>query len=104
VALVTLDEESIRKWARQVGLGELSLAELSRRPEVHALVQRAIADLNSTLPRFATVKRFAILERDFSEQAGELTPSQKVKRKVVEHRFRDLLDSLYPRTESSSGS
>jgi len=103
VALLTLDEEAIRKWARLNGLGELTLAELSRHPEVHALVQRAIADLNATLPRYATVKRFAVLERDLSEQHGELTASQKVKRKVVEERFRAVLDSLYPRGETTAG-
>ena len=99
VALVTLDEEAVRKWARQNGLDGLSLPELSRHREVHALVQRAVADLNATLPRYATVKRFAILERDLSEKEGELTASQKVKRRVVEQRFRAVLDSLYPRGE-----
>jgi len=101
VALVTLDEEVVRKWAKAGGLAGLSLPELSRRPEVHALVQRGIADLNATLPRYATVKRFAVLEREFTEAAGELTASQKVKRRVVEERYREILDSLYPRREAS---
>ncbi len=97
VALVTLEEEAVRRWAAAQGFGGLPLAELSRRPEVHALVQRAIADLNASLPRYATVKKFAILDRELTEDAGEVTASQKVKRRVVEQRYKDVLDSLYPR-------
>ena len=102
VALVTLDEEAIRKWAGERGLGGLSLAELSRRPEVQALVQRSIGELNATLPRYATVKKFAILDRELSEEEGEVTASQKVKRRVVEQRYREVLDSLYPRGEGDA--
>jgi long-chain acyl-CoA synthetase len=51
--------------------------------------------VNSGLPRFAAVKRFAILPAEFTEAAGEVTPSQKLKRKVIEQRYRDVLDGLY---------
>ena len=57
--------------------------------------------LNAGLPRFASVKRFAILPREFSEAEGEVTPSQKLKRKAVEQRYRADLDAMYrdpPRT------
>jgi long-chain acyl-CoA synthetase len=58
-------------------------------------VQRAVDQLNATLPRFATVKRFTILRRELSQEAGEVTPSQKVKRKLVEQRYRAELDAMY---------
>jgi long-chain acyl-CoA synthetase len=94
-ALVTLDRDAIGNWAREHGLGAVSFEELTRRTEVRELVQRAFDKMNATLPRFATVKRFAILEAEFSEAAGEVTPSQKLKRKVIEQRYQDVLDGMY---------
>src|SRR5262249_13411357 len=83
-ALVTLDEESIQKWSLAQGRGPLAYAELAALPEVHALIQAAIDELNAQLASYETIKKFAILPADFSEQAGELTPNLKVKRRVVE--------------------
>jgi long-chain acyl-CoA synthetase len=97
-ALVTLDPEAIARWAAQNGLAGLTLPDLSRAPEVRALVQRDFDGLNATLPRFATVKRFTILPREFSEAEGEVTPSQKLKRKVIEQRFKAELDAMYRET------
>jgi long-chain acyl-CoA synthetase len=97
-ALVTLDAEAIAGWASQNGLGGRAVLELSRAPEVKALVQRDFDKLNATLPRFATVKRFTILPREFSEAEGEVTPSQKLKRKVIEQRFQAELDAMYRET------
>jgi long-chain acyl-CoA synthetase len=94
-ALVTLEADAIQKWAAANRLEAASVAELSGRPEVRALLQGHFDQLNATLPRFATVKRFAILPQDLTEAAGELTASQKVKRKVVEARYRSVLDELY---------
>jgi long-chain acyl-CoA synthetase len=51
--------------------------------------------MNASLPRFATVKRFTILPRDFLESEGEVTPSQKLKRKLIEQRFKAELDAMY---------
>jgi long-chain acyl-CoA synthetase len=103
VALVTLDPEAIGKWAAQHGLGGRPMADLARRPEVYKLVQGAVADLNATLPRYATVKKFAVLEREFTEQAGEVTASQKLRRKVIEQRHRERIDGLYARGDVSPG-
>ena len=94
-ALVTLDAESLGKWAAQSGLGALAYAELTQRPEVRELVQRAVDQLNATLPRYATVKRFTVLPAEFSEKNGEVTPSQKLKRKLIEQRYRGILDAMY---------
>jgi len=94
-ALVTLDPEAIARWASANGLAGRSLAELARAPEVRALVQKDFDALNATLPRFATVKRFTILPRELSEAEGEVTPSQKLKRKEIERRYRAELDAMY---------
>jgi long-chain acyl-CoA synthetase len=60
------------------------------------MVQKAVDDLNATLPRFASVKRFTLLPREFSEAEGEVTPSQKLKRKAIEQRHKAALDAMYP--------
>ncbi len=95
VALVTLDPALLRAWADDRGLRGVAAAALASHGDVVALVQDAVERLNERLPRFATVKRFAILPAELSEAAGELTPSQKVRRKVVEARHRLVLDGLY---------
>jgi long-chain acyl-CoA synthetase len=94
-ALVTLDPQAMAGWAQARGLAGKPAAELAAHPAVRALVKRAVDELNADLPRFATVKRFAVLPAELSEANGEVTPSQKVKRKVVEERYRAVLDSLY---------
>jgi long-chain acyl-CoA synthetase len=94
-ALVTLDPEAIRRWAAERGLAGRSPAELADTPEVKALVQGKVDELNAGLPRFATVKRFTVLPREFLEAEGEVTPSQKLKRKAIERRYRAELDAMY---------
>jgi long-chain acyl-CoA synthetase len=94
-ALLTLDPEGLAKWAAQNGLGGTARAELTQRPEVRALLQQAVNELNATLPRYASVKKFTVLPAEFSEQTGEVTPSQKLKRKVIEQRYKAVLDAMY---------
>jgi long-chain acyl-CoA synthetase len=93
-ALLTLDPEQLRSWASQQGKSG-SAEELARAPELRAAVQRLLDALNAGLPRFATVKRFTILPREFTEAEGLVTPSQKLKRKAIEQRFRSELDGMY---------
>ncbi len=94
-ALVTLDPEALRRWAAERGLAGRTPAELAASEEARALVQDAVDRLNATLPRFATVKRFAILPAELGEADGLVTPSQKLKRKAIEERYRAELDALY---------
>jgi long-chain acyl-CoA synthetase len=94
-ALVTLEPDAARLWAERSGLGALAPQALASHAELRARLQRDFDKLNETLPRFATVKRFTILPRDFSEAEGELTASMKLRRKVVELRYKTILDSMY---------
>jgi long-chain acyl-CoA synthetase len=95
-ALVTLDAEGIARWGATQGIADLTPARATEHLAVRAMVQQAVDALNATLPRFATVKKFRILPREFSEAEGEVTPSQKLKRKVIEQRHRAELDAMYP--------
>ena len=94
-ALVTLQADSVRQWARDNGLGELSVEELSRHPRVRELVEAEIAEGNAQLASFESVKKFRILPRDLSLEGGELTPTLKVKRKVIYTKYGDLIDEMY---------
>lgn len=94
-ALMTLSEESLAKLAQERNLQGLSYAELTARPEVRERIQAAVDALNSRLPSYATVKKFALLNQDWSQQSGELTPKMSVKRKVVAEKYKSLIDGLY---------
>jgi long-chain acyl-CoA synthetase len=92
-ALVTLNEEAARKWAAENGVP--AGARLHEDPKVRARIQRALDDLNARQASYATIKAFAIVPRDFTQESGELTPTLKVKRKVVTQNYKALLDSFY---------
>jgi long-chain acyl-CoA synthetase len=94
-ALVALDPEPIGSWARDHGLGDLSLAQLAAHEQVRALIGRSIDEVNLRLPRWETIKRFAVLPVELTVEQGEVTPSLKPRRQVITARYRDLLESLY---------
>jgi len=94
-ALITLDADGVTQWAHTKGLPTGDLAALSRDAQVVAYVQQCVDELNGRLNRWESIKQFRILERDLSIDDGELTPSLKVKRAVVEKRYADVIDSMY---------
>jgi long-chain acyl-CoA synthetase len=94
VALITLDADEIVPWAKENGLPE-DLAELASQDEVREIVQKELDRANSNYAQVEQVKKFAILERDLSIEDGELTPTLKVKRNVINDRYSELFDSLY---------
>ncbi len=94
-ALVTLDEEAVMKWARDHDLGGKSYREVAGSKEAKALLEPFFAQVNKTLAKYETVKQYAILPVDLTVDAGELTPSLKVKRKVVEKKYAGMLDKMY---------
>jgi long-chain acyl-CoA synthetase len=95
VALVCIDEAAVQSWADDQGLGVTGYAALSAHPRVQALVWEGISAVNQGLASYETIKAIALLDHLVSVESGELTPSQKVKRKVVESRHLKLLDRLY---------
>ncbi len=92
-ALITLNEENARKWASENGVP--AGVALHAQPKVNARVQKAVDALNAKLPSYSSIKKFAIVPKDFTQETGELTPTLKVKRKVVTQRYQALLDSFY---------
>lgn len=94
-ALVTLDPEAIMGWAAENGMEGKSYSEVVTSDAARDLVQGYIDELNSGLNRWETIKKFTILDRELTVEDGEITPSLKLKRKVVTDRFKDVLDQHY---------
>jgi long-chain acyl-CoA synthetase len=95
VALVTVDPEAAAALAGSAGIVWTDPARLARHPDVVARVERIIAEKNARLQSYARVKRFAVLPAELTEEAGEVTPTQKLKRKKVAEKYADVLESLY---------
>jgi long-chain acyl-CoA synthetase len=94
VALITLDEEEIVPWAKKQGLAT-DMASLSKDPKVIELIQADLDRANAKYAQVEQIKKFTILDHDLSQESGELTPTLKVKRNVVNEKYAALLDSLY---------
>jgi long-chain acyl-CoA synthetase len=94
-ALITLDPEATEGWAKDQGLSYSSFEELSGSREVHDLIESQVAEANKSLERWETIKRFEILPAELSVEEGEVTPSLKIRRRAVEEKYADVLNSMY---------
>ncbi|MEN8163732.1 MAG: long-chain fatty acid--CoA ligase [Acidobacteriota bacterium] len=95
VALISPNEEELASWAKQKGLQGETTEELSKLPEVIALFDGVISKTNESLARFEQVGKFAVLPLMLSIESGHLTPTMKVKRRVVEKDNQALIDGMY---------
>jgi long-chain acyl-CoA synthetase len=95
VMLITLDEEEIVPWAEQHDIEDRSIVALAQNDQVRALIQEVLDAANAKYAQVEQVKRFAILDHDLSQETGELTPTLKVKRNVVNEKYGPLFDGLY---------
>ena len=94
-ALISLDEPSILEWAKENGLEGKSYAEVVAAPATVAMVEAYVKELNEGLQRWQTIKKFRLLPRDLDVEHGEITPSLKLKRPVVEREYKHLIDEMY---------
>ena len=95
VALITLDPEEIPHFAKEHGLPADDIAALAREPKVQELIQGVLDGVNGRYARVEQVKKFVILDHDLSQETGELTPTLKVKRNVINEKYADLFERLY---------
>jgi len=95
VALITLNPDELAKFAREQGVLTSDPAALVKHPKIVERVSRTVEEKNTNLQSYAKVKKFAILPVDFTPEGGELTPTLKVKRKVVSEKYKKELESLY---------
>ncbi len=94
-ALITLDPDAVAEWAGRHGMSGAAYQEVVTTEGMRDQIDGHVQKLNAQLNRWETIKKYAILERDLSVESGELTPSMKVKRRVVEDHYRDRIDAFY---------
>jgi long-chain acyl-CoA synthetase len=85
----------VADWAARRGLAFTTYGDLSRKPEVRALIGEWVDEVNGALAQAETVKRFALLEKELDHEDGELTATLKVKRRTLERRFERQIEELY---------
>ena len=95
VALISIDMEAVSGWAKANGIKSSDPSELASHPEVHDLIWADVQALNARRASYEKVKKIGLLDYEISQETGELTPTLKVKRRAVETRHKNLLDSLY---------
>jgi long-chain acyl-CoA synthetase len=94
-ALLVPDFEMLRSYALHKGLGVVEPTDLLRHPRVLDLFTRRVAAINETLARYERIRKFRLLDRDFTVEAGEMTPTLKPRRKVIEERYRAVIEDMY---------
>jgi long-chain acyl-CoA synthetase len=98
-ALIVPDWELIDSYTKLKGIQAQSRAELCSNPRIIDLFERQIARLTPDLARYEKIKAIALVENEFTIEGGELTPTLKVKRRVINEKYRDVIDEMYRRAE-----
>ncbi|MFL6255936.1 MAG: AMP-dependent synthetase/ligase, partial [Pyrinomonadaceae bacterium] len=99
-ALIVPDWEQLRSYAQHKGLSLKEPADFCRHPRIIDLLQRQVDSLTADLSRYERVKRVALLERELTIDGGELTPTLKVKRRVIDEKYKDVIDRIYTEAEA----
>jgi long-chain acyl-CoA synthetase len=95
VALIGLDADAVMGWAAENGLAGKSFVDVARHESTRQLIDGYVTTLNEQLNRWELIRNFAVLDRELSIEAGDLTPSLKAKRNVILKRFADVVEQLY---------
>jgi long-chain acyl-CoA synthetase len=94
-ALIVPDFDALKEYADSHKIPYKTKEELTANPEVHKLIDDDIKQLQKDLANYERVRRFVLLEKSFTIEDGEMTPSMKLRRKVIEERYRDLIEGMY---------
>ena len=96
-AVLTLDEEMLPTWLRNNGLPEMTVAEAAKDERIYAELQTAVDRANQTVSRAESIRVFEVIDTDFTEENGYLTPSLKLKRNIVVKDFSEVIEGIYSR-------
>ncbi len=94
-SLITLNQIETEDYAQRNNIKYIDFQDLTKNSEIILLVQNLVDKVNSQVSSTEAIKKFVILEHDLSIEAGEITPTLKVKRNVVAQNYKDALESLY---------
>jgi len=94
-ALILIDEDNVTKYAQDKRIPFTTFRDLTLNPDIKRLIDREVAKVNKTLSRVETIKKFSLLPRRFYEEDGDVTPTKKVKRRLIEKRYADLINTMY---------
>jgi long-chain acyl-CoA synthetase len=94
-ALIVPDFQELQRYAKHNSIAECSNADLVQNEQIKALIQKQIDEVNETLPRYEQIKYYKVLDKPFSVESGELTPTLKLKRRIVFERYKDEIEKLY---------
>lgn len=94
-ALILIDEDNVMKYAQDNRIPFTTFEDLTGNPEIVKLLDGEVNEVNKTLARVETIKKFALIPRRFYAEDGDVTPTQKVKRRNVEKLYKDLIDAMY---------
>lgn len=94
-ALITLNPEELPNKATELGITGKDFAALTQEAKIKEIIKGIMDEFNKKLPSYETIKKFAILDKDFTMEDGELTPTMKVKRKVINERYQSVFDGFY---------
>jgi len=90
-----VEADTVGDWATRQRLSFTTYRDLSQKPEVHQLIGDWVEQVNRDLAQVETIKKFALLPKELDPEEGELTATQKVKRKAIADEFADMIDGLY---------
>jgi len=93
--------EALNQYAAQIGLSSLAPSELIKRPEIVSFVESEVDAATAELPQFERIKGVLLLDRELTVESAELTPTLKVRRRVVTERLKESIDQLYAEKESA---
>ena len=94
-AVIIMNYDHVSRWAGQKKVTCTTFEELSQRPEVCELIGQDIHRINDTLPPGCRIRKYIILQKEFDPDEGELTRTRKLRRTVLERRYRDVVDAIY---------
>jgi long-chain acyl-CoA synthetase len=94
-ALILIDEDNVTKYAQDERVPFTTFADLTQNPQILKLIDGEVSKVNKTLSKVETIKKFALMPRRFYEEDGDVTPTKKVKRRFLEKRYADMIESLY---------
>ncbi|MGB4270032.1 MAG: hypothetical protein WBK20_12750 [Spirochaetota bacterium] len=95
VALIVPNFETLTQWAATQGISAASNDELVKHPDVRKKYDTIVNEVNKEFGKVEQIKKFALLPQQFTQETGELTPTLKIKRKVIQKKYADIIEEMY---------